>query len=61
MEVLYAWSYENLLLLSRATPSYGGGKDKDETPEWDASKVADNPENFTIRSNSNIEDEEIIR
>ena len=61
MEVLYGWSYENLLLLSRAAPSYAAGKDKDERPEWDPSKVADDPGNFTVRENSNIEDEEIIR
>lgn len=61
MDILYTWSYENLLLLSRAAPSYTAGKDKDERPEWDPAKVADNPDNFTIRENSNMEDEEIIR
>lgn len=61
MDVLYVWSYENLLLLSRAAPSYTPEKDKDGRPEDDPSKLADNPGNFTIRENSNIEDEEIIR
>ena len=58
-DVLYKWSYENLLLMSRATPSYDVKK-KDDKPEWDESKDANIPENFSINENSNIKDEEFI-
>lgn len=59
--MLYGWSYENLLLLSRSAPDYGAGRDREESAEPDPARLADNPENFSICENSNIEDEEIIR
>ena len=59
-DVLHKWSYENLLLFSRATPSYGSDKNEESEDKWDESLDANNPENFTINENSNMEDEEFI-
>ena len=46
--VLYEMSYANLLLYSRAVPSYD-----DEEDEWDDKLDANNPDNF----NDNDEEE----
>jgi hypothetical protein len=40
--VLYNVSYRNLLLYSAATPQF----DDEKSPKWDASKDANNPDNF---------------
>lgn len=51
--VLYDMSYRNLLLYSAATPQY----DDEKQPEWDASKDANNPDNFKAKGG----DEEFIK
>lgn len=40
--VLFDMSYRNILLYSAATPQY----DDEKQSEWDASKDANNPDNF---------------
>lgn len=60
-DILYKWSYENVLLLSRATPSYDTKKDKDdEEKKWNPKLDANNPDNFKINQNSDNEDEEYV-
>lgn len=44
-DVLYKWSFENILLFSRATPSYDVEEEKKEK-EWDERLDANNPDNF---------------
>ena len=44
-DVLYKWSFENILLFSRATPSYDVEEEKEEK-EWDERLDANNPDNF---------------
>lgn len=58
-DVLYKWSYENLLLLSLSIPQYDYGEDRKER-KWDGRMDANDPKNFSIKENSNIEDEEFI-
>ena len=68
-DILYKWSFENVLLLSRAVPSYSvdeeqdGNEDKwDEIDrfKWNPKLDANDPDNFVIKPNSNIEDEEFV-
>lgn len=60
-DVLYTWSFENLLLFSRATPSYDTDSEEEEKEEeWDERLNANNPDNFSINENSDTEDEEYI-
>lgn len=59
-DVLYTWSFENLLLFSRATPSYETNNEEKEKIEWDDRLDANNPENFPINPNSDDEDEEYV-
>ena len=47
------------MLFSRSTPSYGHDKDEPERA-WDESLDANDPGRFTIRENSNVEDEEFV-
>lgn len=42
--VLYEMSHDNLLLYSKATPSY-----YDEKDEWDDTLDANNPDNFKFK------------
>lgn len=49
--VLHGISYQNLVLLSKAAPSYKTKTDKEDTrskgeKEWDDRFDADNPDNF---------------
>lgn len=59
-DVLYTWSFENLLLFSRATPSYETDSEEEKEEEWDERLDANNPDNFSINENSDTEDEEYI-
>lgn len=59
-DVLYTWSFENLLLFSRATPSYDTDSEEEKEEEWDERLNANNPDNFSINENSDTEDEEYI-
>ena len=61
-ELLYEWSYENLLLMSRATPDYRSQRKEDtgQKPRWNPALDANEPDNFTINPNSDDEDEEYI-
>lgn len=43
--VLYEMSYENLIMYSRAAPHFDDEDSKEV--EWDESKDANNPDNFT--------------
>ena len=62
-DILYKWSFENVLLISKAVPSYSI---EDEEPgnnvgfKWDDRLDANNPDNFTINPNSSLEDEEFV-
>ena len=58
--MLHKWSYENLLLFSRSTPSCGSDKEEEQERQWDERLDANNPDNFEIKENSNIEDEELV-
>ena len=60
-DVLYKWSYENVLLFSRATPSYDTEDDNEkEGKKWNPRLDANNPDNFSIKPNSENEDEEYV-
>lgn len=61
-EALYEWSYENLLLFGRSTPSYSSLRKKKEGggKKWDGSMDANDPGNFKINPNSGNPDEEYI-
>lgn len=60
-DILYKWSFENVLLLSRATPSYDtNDTDNNEEGKWNPALDANDPNNFTINPNSEDEDEEYI-
>ena len=62
-DILYKWSFENVLLLSRAVPSYSTDEEEQDNSnsfKWDERLDANNPDNFTINPNSNIEDEEFV-
>lgn len=59
-ELLYEWSYENLLLMSRATPSYGKDDGGTERRQWDARLDANDPANFALNPNSGDDDEEYV-
>ncbi len=48
--MLYNVSYRNLLLYSAATPQF----DDEKSPKWDASKDANNPDNFKPRNKKNV-------
>ena len=48
--MLYNVSYRNLLLYSAATPQF----DDEKSPKWDASKDANNPDNFKQRNKKNV-------
>lgn len=50
--VLYEMSYRNLLLYSAATPQF----DDEKKSKWDASKDANNPDNFKTKEGG-IEEE----
>lgn len=45
-DILYKWSFENVLLFSRSTPSYDLDKESKKDDEWDASLDANDPNNF---------------
>lgn len=62
-DILYKWSFENVLLFSRATPRY----DTDDKEEGNAKKKKwvealdmNNPANIRINPNSENDDEEYI-
>lgn len=60
-DILYKWSYENVLLFSRATPSYDTADKKEEKDEkWNPKFDANDPNNFSINPNSENDDEEYI-
>lgn len=60
-DILYRWSFENVLLFNRATPSYDtDNKDDKEEEKWNPKLDANDPDNFTINPNSEDEDEEYI-
>lgn len=60
-EVIYGWSFENLMLLMAAAPNLGSkAKKEEEGKEWDERLDANNPDNFTINQNSSSEDEEYV-
>ena len=60
-DILYKWSFENVLLFSRATPSYDTDeKEEKQEEKWDPALDANNPDNFSINPNSDNEDEEYI-
>jgi hypothetical protein len=56
-EALYDISYINAVMYSRAVPLMGD-ETEDDTPEFDESLDANNPDNFD--KFSNFEDEEIV-
>ena len=49
-----------MLLFSRSTPSCGSDKEEEQERQWDERLDANNPDNFVINENSNIEDEELV-
>ena len=51
---LYDYSYANLTLYSAATPQF----DDEQQEEWDASKDANNPDNFNDEDDT--EEEEVF-
>lgn len=61
-DILYKWSFENVLLISRAAPSYSTDEEQDNSNEfkWDDRLDANNPLNFEIHPNSSLEDEEFV-
>lgn len=60
-DILYKWSFENVLLFSRATPSYDTDeKEEKQEEKWNQALDANNPDNFSINPNSDDEDEEYI-
>lgn len=62
-DILYKWSFENVLLISRAAPSYSTDEEEQDNSnefKWDERLDANNPLNFEIHPNSNIEDEEFV-
>lgn len=60
-DILYKWSFENVLLFSRATPSYDTDeKEEKQEEKWNPALDANNPDNFSINPNSDDEDEEYI-
>lgn len=60
-DVLYKWSYENLLLFRSATPSYDTKEQEDEKEKkWNPKLDANDPRNFRVNPNSDNEDEEYI-
>lgn len=59
-EVIYGWSFENLMLLMAAAPNLGSLAKKEEEKKWDERLDANNPDNFSINQNSSSEDEEYV-
>lgn len=59
-EVIYGWSFENLMLLMAAAPNLGSKAKEEEGKKWDERLDANNPDNFTINQNSSSEDEEYV-
>lgn len=67
-DILYKWSFENVLLFSRATPSYDTDEKEEKNEEelnpnlkeWNPALDANDPDNFSINPNSDDEDEEYI-
>ncbi|MCI7356920.1 MAG: hypothetical protein MSK40_04315 [Parabacteroides sp.] len=60
-DILYKWSFENVLLFSRATPSYDTGeKEEDSKPKFIEALDMNNPDNIRINPNSENDDEEYI-
>lgn len=60
-DVLYNWSYENVLLFSSSTPNYDTDE-KEDTNEgkWVEALDMNNPKNIKINPNSDNDDEEYI-
>lgn len=62
-DILYKWSFENVLLFSRSTPSYDTD-DKEENntnkKKWVEAIDMNNPANIMINPNSENDDEEYI-
>lgn len=62
-EVLYEWSYENLLLMMASAPNFRSKANESEDSKekkWDERLDANNPDNFRINQNSSMEDEEYV-
>lgn len=59
-DVLYNWSYENVLLFSMSTPSYDTDKDDPDDNKWVEALDMNNPSNIKLHPNSDNEDEEYI-
>lgn len=59
-EVIYGWSFENLMLLMASAPNFGSRDKKEEEKKWDERLDANNPDNFKINQNSSSEDEEYV-
>lgn len=60
-DVLYNWSYENVLLFSMSTPSYDvEDKEEPKKAKWVEALDMNNPKNIRINPNSDNEDEEYI-
>lgn len=60
-DILYKWSFENVLLFSRATPSYDtDSKEEKNKNKWNPALDANNPDNFSINPNSDNDDEEYV-
>ena len=59
-DVLYNWSYENVLLFSMSTPSYDTDKYDHDDNKWVEALDMNNPSNIRINPNSDNDDEEYI-
>lgn len=59
-DILYKWSYENVLLFSRATPSFDKDEPETEPERFDPRLDANDPDKFAINPNSEDEDEEYV-
>ena len=62
-DILYKWSFESVLLFSRATPSYDTEYKEESTckkRKWIEALDMNNPANIRINPNSENEDEEYI-
>lgn len=62
-DILYKWSFENVLLFSRATPSYDTDDNEEgnsQKKKWVEALDMNNPANIRINPNSENDDEEYI-
>lgn len=62
-DILYKWSFENVLLFSRATPSYDTEYKEEcntQKKKWVEALDMNNPANIRINPNSENDDEEYI-